>query len=54
MNLYRVTFTVTVSEEIEAESQAEAEQIFSELGDGPELLVEMGTTTVEMIEENID
>ena len=54
MNLYRVTFTVTVSEEIAAESQEEAEQIFSEMGDGPEYLVEQGTTTVEVIEEDID
>lgn len=47
MATYRVKFTVTVVEEVEADSIDQAEQAFSELWNGPEDIVEMGTYTVE-------
>lgn len=47
MKTYRVKFTVTVVEEVEADSMEEAEQVFSELWNGPEDIVDQGMYIVE-------
>jgi len=49
MAVYRVKFQVEVVEEIEADSREEAEDIFSEMWDGPEDIVEQGRYVVRKI-----
>lgn len=49
--LYEVTFTLKVTELIEAEDKEDAEQQFSELFSSPEELLECGSYTVKRIKE---
>ena len=47
--LYTVTYTLTVTEEVEADNKADAEQAFSELFSDAQDLLEMGKYKVKCL-----
>lgn len=47
--LYEVTFTLTVTEQVEADSKADAETAFSELFSSGEDLLEMGKYKIKSL-----
>ena len=47
--LYEVTFTLTVTEEVEADSKEEAEQAFSELWSDAQDLIDFGKYKVKCL-----
>jgi hypothetical protein len=50
--LYKVTYTLTVTEEVEADSKEDAEQAFSELFSDAQDLLEMGTYKIKRVKES--
>ena len=49
--LYEVTYTLKVTELVEAEDKEDAEQQFSELWSSPEELLECGTYKIQRVKE---
>ena len=51
--LYKVTYTLEVTEEVEADSKEDAEQAFSELFSDAQDLLEMGKYKVKRVKESV-
>ena len=49
--LYEVTFTLNVTEIVEADNEADAAQAFSELFSSPNDLVDCGTYKIQRVKE---